>query len=624
MNFVLFLGFAVTALTCIPVAMQLLQHPKGLSVLFFTEMWERFSYYGMRGLLIFYLTEQFLFTDKEAAGQYGAYTTLVFLMPLIGGIVADRYLGARKAVAFGALLLVFGHMTMAVEGKPAVQILSYHGQTYPFVTNGRGATRTVQLKVGNSLYDFSASVDGGLLIKNLPPTASLPAQIPAKDYSLKVEKQDPTYLNFFYGALALIVMGVGYLKATASSLVGQLYPQKDKRRDPGFTLYYYGINLGSFWAAVLCGWLGENFGWSYGFGAAGIGMLAGFLMFVIGRPLLEGKGEPPNPELLKQKFIGPLNRENVIYLVSLVGVFGLFLVLGNNQLIGALLGVTAFGVIGYVLTVVFRQCAKQERDRVFLALTLVAGATVFWTLFEQAGSSMNLFAQRNVDLNLLAHPLQFDLLGHRVVFCSRAMFAQAAPPVAPDRIWWVDTGMTAAQTQAFNAGFILALAPVFAAGWSLLGRFGRDPDPLTKFGLGLIQVGAGFLVLVYGARFADAGARTPLVFLAIAYLLHTTGELCISPIGLSQITKLAPPMLISTLMAVWFLSNATAQYIGSMIAALTSSATVAGRVLDPVAALATSTGVFQIIGWVGAGAGVLFLLLSPALKHWSHGSDITD
>ena len=347
-------------------------------------------------------------------------------------------------------------------------------------------------------------------------------------------------------------------------------------------------------------------------------------MFVIGRPLLEGKGEPPNPELLKQKFIGPLNRENVIYLVSLVGVFGLFLVLGNNQLIGALLGVTALGVIGYVLTVVFRQCSKKERDRVFLALTLVAGATVFWTLFEQAGSSMNLFAQRNVDLNLLANPVQFDLLGHRVVFCSRAMFAQAAPPVAPDRIWWVDTGMTAAQTQAFNAGFILALAPVFAAGWSLLGRFGRDPDPLTKFGLGLIQVGAGFLVLVYGARFADAGARTPLVFLAIAYLLHTTGELCISPIGLSQITKLAPPMLISTLMAVWFLSNATAQYIGSMIAALTSSATVAGRVLDPVAALATSTGVFQIIGWVGAGAGVLFLLLSPALKHWSHGSDITD
>ncbi len=621
MNIVIFAGVLVTLITCIPVIWQLRNHPRGMVILFLTEMWERFSYYGMRGLLIFYLTEQFLFSDKEAAAQYGAYTTLVYLMPLLGGIVADRYLGTRKAVAFGALLLVCGHLTMAVEGPPAVQVLRYHGHTYNFTSDGRGADRHVRLQVGGAQYDYAPGEDGALLVRGLPATAPVPSVLPKGDYQLAVEKRSQLYVNFFYLALSLIVMGVGYLKATVSSIVGQLYTKNDPRRDPGFTLYYYGINLGSFWAAVLCGWLGENFGWSFGFGAAGVGMLAGFLVFVLGRPLLEGYGEPPNRELLKRPLLGPVNRENLIYILSLGAIGLLFMVVGHSKIIGTFLGVCAASVLAYVFWWLSRNGDRKEWERIFLALTLVVGATVFWTLFEQAGSSLNLFAQRNVNLDLVLHPIRFAVLGRDVFFGSFAMLGQAG--LTPQSVVWIDTGMTAAQTQSFNAGFILIFVPIFAALWAWLGKLGRDPAPVAKFGLALIQVGISFLLLVYGAQYADGHWRTPLVFLAMAYLLQTTGELCLSPIGLSQITKLAPPLLIATLMSVWFLAESAAQYVGGFIAALTSSETVGGKVLDPKLALDTTIGVFHTIGLVGTGVGVLFLLLNPLIKHWSHGSDRT-
>ena len=621
MNVVIVAGVLITLITCVPVLWQLRNHPKGLIVLFLTEMWERFSYYGMRGLLIFYLTEQFLFTDKAAAAQYGAYTTLVYLLPLVGGVIADRYLGNRKAVAFGALLLVFGHLTMAVEGKPATQILSWHGQSYSFAAEHRGEARKVRLQVGTGAYDWNSRADGAIVIHDLPANAPLPSVLPKGDYQLSVKKGEPVYQDFFFLALSLIVVGVGYLKSSVSSIVGQLYEQNDPRRDPGFTLYYYGINLGSFWAAVLCGWLGETYGWSMGFGAAGVGMLAGFLVFVIGRPLLQGKGEPPSVEALKRKVVGPINLENLIYLLSIAALGLIFLVVGDNKLVGLMLGPMSLAVLAYVFYWLYRHGDRKEWERVFLALTLVAGATVFWTLFEQAGSSLNLFAERNVSLDLVSAPVRFVLLGHDVFIGSRRMLAQSG--LSPANIWWVDAGMTAAQAQSFNAGFILIFVPVFAALWSWLGSMNRDPDPLAKFGIALIQVGLGFLVLVYGAKYADAGARTPLIFLAVSYLLQTTGELCLSPIGLSQITKLAPPVLISTLMAIWFLASSLAQYMGGFVAALAGSETVAGQVLDPHAALATTIHVFNVIGLIGAGVGVLFLILSPWLKKWSHGSDIT-
>jgi len=316
------------------VLMQLLRnHPRGLIILFFAEMWERFSYYGMRGILIFYLTQHLLFDDGKAGAQYGSYTSLVYLLPLIGGLLADRYLGTRKAVAFGAILLVAGHLTMAVEGEPTKQTLVYAGQSYPVAVEGRLEARQVRLMVADQPYEFAATPAGGLAIKGLPADAPLPAELPAGQYELK-KQIDPLGQNAFYLAVSLIIMGVGFLKPNISTIVGQLYPQGDPRRDSGFTLYYYGINLGAFWASVLCAWLGLEFGWWAGFGLAGVGMAAGLVVFILGKPLLEGKGEPPDPELLKARVAGPLSRESLIYLGGLLGVIPVWFLVQRNDIVG--------------------------------------------------------------------------------------------------------------------------------------------------------------------------------------------------------------------------------------------------------------------------------------------------
>jgi len=588
MDIVFIAGIVITVATVIPVLMQIRTHPRGLFVLFFAEMWERFSYYGMRGLLIFFLTQHFLFDDTYAQGQYAAYTSLVYLVPLIGGFVADRFLGTRKAIAFGALLLVAGHFTMAFEGKPATQVLTYQGAAYEFVVEGRGDARDVKLSVGGQLYDYGPGADGGLEIKNLPASSPLPTVLPKGAFELKVEGRDPLYTNVLFLALSLIVMGVGFLKPNISTIVGQLYPLRDPRRDPGFTLYYYGINLGAFWAAIACGWLGQNIGWWAGFGAAGVGMLLGFLVFVWGKPLLEGHGEPPDPVALAKPRFGPINSEWLIYLLAFVGVGIVWVLVQRYETVGYLLGAGSIVVLGYLFWFMATRCTKVERERMILALVLIASSVVFWTLFEQAGSSLNQFAERNTDLSL--------------------PFSQT---------------MTASQTQSFNSGFILIFAPVFSALWAFLGRRGADPNPAIKFGLALVQVGAGFFVLVWGASFADGAFQVPLVFLVLAYLLHTTGELCLSPVGLSQMTKLSAAAVISTIMATWFLASSWAQYIGGLVAQLTAAETVAGQVLDPGKALATYVDVFMKIGIAGVAAGVLLLLASPWLKKLAHGASDT-
>jgi len=581
MNIVVLLGIVITLATGIPVLMQLLkQHPRGLIILFFAEMWERFSYYGMRGILIFYLTQHLLFDDATAGAQYGSYTSLVYLLPLIGGLLADRYLGTRKAVAFGALLLVAGHLTMAVEGQPATQQLVYAGQKYEVVAEGRMESRSVKLMVGDKAYDFGPAEGGGLEIKGLQAGGPLPSVLPKDSYSM--EKQvDPLSKNAFYLAVALIIMGVGFLKPNISTIVGQLYPQGDPRRDSGFTLYYYGINLGAFWASVLCGLLGQTIGWWAGFGLAGVGMALGWVVFVLGKPLLQGKGEPPNLERLKAPIAGPINREWLIYILAILGVAPIWLLVALHQLVGWALGVStilALLFIGYFLTV---KCDKIERERMLLALVLIFGSVVFFTLFEQAGTSLNLFAARNVDL----------------------------------------MGISAAQTQSFNAGFILIFAPIFAAMWAWLGARGRDPNPVLKFGFGLLQVGLGFLVVVWAQGLADDSYRLPLIMLALLYMLHTTGELFLSPVGLSQITKLSVASVVSFMMAVWFLASSIAQFVGGAIAGAMGTETVGGQVLDPAAALATSMDGFNKLGWAGVGVGAVFVVLSFFIKHWSHGAD---
>ena len=616
-SIVVLIGVVITLVTGIPVMLQLLrQHPRALFILFFAEMWERFSYYGMRGLLVFYLTQQFLFDDKFAAGTFGSYATLVYLLPLIGGVLADRFLGARKAVAFGALLLVAGHLTMAIEGQPARQVLTYAGAHYDFQVTGRGDERLVKLQVAGHDYEVNQTAEGVMQIKDLPTTAPLPATLAKGSFAMSVEGRDQGFVNILFLALALIIMGVGFLKSNISALVGQLYTQGDPQRDPGFTLFYYGVNLGAFWAAIICGYLGQHLGWNYGFGLAGVGMLAGYATFMLGKPLLLGKGEPPNPVTLAKPIVGPVNGEWAIYLLAILGVGGIWLLVQHGPIVGYMLGGGWVVTIGYLAYFMVTQCSKVQRERLYLAILLLAGPVVFFTLFEQAATSLNLFADRNTDLALTKSPIIFWLFGHEVFMGAGAMLAAAHPGAG---VWWIDTGFNAAQVQSLNAGFILILAPAFAALWSGLARRGRDLDPVTKFGLALLQVGLGFLVIVWSQGFADATFKVPLLVLVFTYLLHTTGELCLSPVGLSEFTKLAPPALISTLLSVWFLAVSAAQFIAGMIAKLASADTAGGQVLDPKAAFHTSLHVFQLIGFWGLGIGAAFLIVAPFVRHWGHG-----
>ena len=613
-NIVILAGVLITVVTGVPVLLQLLrQHPKGLFILFFAEMWERFSYYGMRGLLVFYLTQHFLFHDDFASTQYGSYTSLVYLLPLIGGILADRYLGTRKAVQFGAVLLTIGQLAMAVTTTPATQTLTWQGHHYDFSIKGRVADRQVRLMVDGKPYEFGSGRDGGLEVKNLPAAASLPAQLPKGSYTVEA-RRDPMGVNLFYLALALIIMGVGFLKPNISTIVGQLYPQGDPRRDAGFTLYYYGVNLGAFWSAVLCGYLGQNVGWWAGFGLAGVGMALGWVVFMLGKSWLQGFGEPPDPVRLKESVAGPISLEWLIYLGGLAGVPIVFFFVQRNNWVGISLIAATLASIAFVVWFMVARCDKIQRERMGLAMVLIFGAVVFFTLFEQAGTSLNLFADRNVDMALTKAPHQVSILGLKLLFGDSAQLA-AAPGLQG---LWIDTGLTAPQTQSFNAGYILLFAPLFAAMWTWLGRRKRDPNPALKFGLGLVQVGLGFMVVVWGAGLADPSFRVPLFLLGLLYLLHTTGELCLSPVGLSEITKLSVPSIVSFMMAVWFLSSSIAQFIGGKIASLAGTETVGGQVMDPKGALQTSLHMFQTIGLVGIAFGAAFILASPFIKHWAH------
>lgn len=614
MNIVIALGLIITLATGIPVLMQILKnHPRGLIILFFAEMWERFSYYGMRGILIFFLTQHFLFDDALAGSTYGSYTSLVYLLPLLGGIMADRFIGTRKAIAFGALLLVAGHGMMAFEGRPATETLTYAGQTYDIIAEGRGAGREVTIAIDGRNHTFSPA-EGGLAINGLPEGSTLPAVIPTSEYTIE-KTRDMAGVNVFYLAVSLIIMGVGFLKPNISTIVGQLYPQGDPRRDSGFTLYYYGINLGAFWAAVLCGYLGQTVGWWAGFGLAGVGMALGWVVFVLGKPLLQGKGEPPETANLQKPFLGPINREWSIYILSTLGVGLVWLLVQRNALVGSVLGVATVASLAFIAYVIVKVCeSRAQRERMMLAVVLIFGSVVFFTLFEQAGTSLNLFADRNVDLSLTPTAVQF--LG--ITVGTPAQLAAAG--ITPTG-FWIDATVTAAQTQSFNAGFILIFAPIMAALWAWLGKRNLDPNPTLKFGLGLIQVGLGFMIVVWGAGMANSAFQLPILLLGLLYMFHTLGELFLSPVGLSEITKLSLPKVVSFMMAVWFLSSSIAQYVGGWIAGLAGTETVGGQVLDPGLALRTSLEVFQMLGLWGMGIGVAFIVISFFIKGWSHGAN---
>jgi POT family proton-dependent oligopeptide transporter len=487
-----------------------LGHPKGLFVLFFAEMWERFSYYGMRALLIFYLTKHWLFSDEKSGAIYGAYTALVYITPVLGGYLADKWLGQRKAVTYGAILLTFGHLLMGFEGT------------------------------------------GG---------------------------QDTASLNIFWLALAFIIVGSGFLKANISVIVGQLYPRTDVRRDGAYTIFYMGINLGAALGALLCGYLGETYGWSYGFGAAGIGMLFGLIVFVVFKPLLLGRGEPADPGALNKPVMG-IKLEWLLYLVGLVVVAACWWLVQNQAIVGTMLGISGAILVAYVLWTAVRKLEPHDRDRIFAAMFLIIGSILFWALFEQAGSSLNLFTDRHVD---------------------RA-------------------GVPASVFQSLNAIYIVLLAPLFAWLWTTLGRKGLEPSAPAKFGLGIVQLGIGFLVLVAGSAAAGADSMVPVLFIFLIYLFHTTGELCLSPVGLSAMNRLAPAHLASLIMGTWFFASATGNFVAGLIASATGSEAASGEGAGREVVMA----VYSQIGWIAIGVGVAVVVISPLIKKLMHLDTLRD
>jgi len=565
----------------------ILGHPRGLFILFFAEMWERFSYYGMRGLLIIYLTQHFLFSDERSSVIYGAYTALVYVMTIIGGTLADRYLGARKAVTFGAILLCLGHFGMAFEGNGSKELMTVNGSDYEITLNGRGSGENINqiiIAPDGGTSDISFSDDAANIIIANPSAVGLPATISRADYPTRIETEK-MYLNILYFSLALIIAGVGYLKANISTIVGSLYGVGDKRRDSGFTIFYMGINLGSFLASIACGYLGIVHGWKYGFGLAGIGMVLGLVTFVKFQPWLEGRAEPPNPEKLKQKIFGPINIETACYLAGLVIIAVAMFFVMNPDGFGAVLLPLGIIIFAGLLIYAFTKLAGKARDKMLAAIYFVVAQIPFWALFEQAGSSLNLFTDRLVDRSIGG--------------------------------WEVPAPVF----QSLNAGYIFIFAPIVAWLWIWLAKRNLNPSTPVKFALGVFLAGLGFLAIVAGMKASGSSGLTAVYFVFLIYWIHTMGELMVSPVGLSAVTKMAPAQVVGMTMGSWFLYSGLSNYLAGVIARTTGAETLGGQLTDVAAAKAGYISVYTNVAYVAMGIAVFMLLISPIIKKWMHNED---
>lgn len=646
----------------------LLGHPTGLFTLFFAEMWERFSYYGMRALLLFYMIKGFLgYGDSEAYAVYGAYTALVYMTPFFGGMIADRLIGARRAVVLGGLLMAAGHLLMTVQNETG-----------------------------------------------------------------------------FFTALALLIAGNGFFKPNISTIVGSLYPQGSPKRDGGFTIFYMGINLGAAMSPLLCGYIGETYGWHYGFGLATIGMLTGIAVFVapilltqalIGAGALAAAvgliyykpdnmysfsinifvavsllaagivalialqrgglpaeaGAPPSRARLRQPVFGiptefavylgtliaipilalfvcgfaPLNKGVTLTIVpeALVtemaakgGVYEVLSVMLNETskpagLILFLSGIIALGYLGMATM----KLERIPRQRMYVVFILTFFSLLFWAFFEQAGSSVNNFTDRNIDrvvgqertiaadevgkvITIQPTQAQLGFSNGSEMFVIGTLDSlrdtnKETPTftidwtVAPDnvgmRVSERDGEIPASWFQSINPVFILIFGLVFTALWGYLGKRRLEPSTPVKFALGLMQLGLGFACFWYGAQTADERGMVAVSWLFVGYLLQTTGELCISPVGLSMVTRMAPAFLVSTVMGMWFLATAFSQFLAAIIAQFTGvghGGGEGGGVPIPKETVNVYGDVFFTIAVTAVASGVLCLIISPILKKWMHES----
>ncbi|MEM7779629.1 MAG: oligopeptide:H+ symporter [Pseudomonadota bacterium] len=581
-------------------------HPKGLYMLFFAEMWERFSFYGMKALLVLYLTQHWQYLDGEAVVIVGAYGSLVYITPVLGGWIADNYLGQRKAVAFGAILLTIGHFFMAFEGD---------GSGY---------------------------------------------------------QNDPV-LNVFWLALAFIIVGSGFLKANISVLVGQLYSRTDERRDSAYTIFYMGINLGALAGILIAAYIGETTGsWAYGFGLAGLGMLLGLIVFVIGKPLLLGNGEPPVPAKLKEKVVG-IRLEPLLYGVGLVGVAAIWLLIQYRDLVGAMLMISGIILLAYVLFLALYELDDEAGTKsarttqnlfrsgvgllLLTALLIIirgAGASLeavpafgatlarlsailsepngFWVLLALAGFAVAILVVTCViEARKHANPAR-DRVFAMIFFILLmplfwGLFEQAAGSMNLFTLNYVDRdGIPATFFQSLNSIFIILLAPLFAIGWQWLSRRGAEPSTPAKMGLGILQMGLAFVLLVYGAdlfsvaRVVDGELvlLMPVFFLFVFYFFSTTGELSLSPVGLSAMNRLSEKHMASLMMAAFFFGIAGGNYVAGALGSIMGSG--AGGDMTRDGAL----DVYWVMGWVAINVGIFVVVVSPLVKKLMHLDRLRD
>lgn len=573
-------------------------HPRQLARLFTTEMWERFGYYGMRALLTLYLTKHFLFSDRTTNGIYGGFTAMVYLTPLVGGLLADRYLGAKRSVKFGALVMAAGYFVLCFGGDAAQPWAKIDGVRHDVVqehvvdrpTSSGHEARYVL--IDRQKLQIHGEADGTISL--VAPDGHVARHVAADQFQSGGDRA-PWVTVMILLAIALITIGNGFFKPNISTMVGELYGPGDTRKDAGFTIFYMGINLGALLSQTLCPLLADVIGWWAGFMLAAIGMLISWALIQFDGGRLAAFGNPP-ADLAKDRapliFIGALIAVPLVMLLFQnlmsaapaapgAGVVGYVLAL---PVMGKLLFGTFIVAVPVILGYAWASGSREEFQMMIAAMVLITFNTVFWTLFEQAGSSLTLFADRNADLHVLG------------------LFS-----------------ISAAQTQFFNAFFIVTLAPLMSVLWTALGRRGREPSTPVKFGLALAGVGAGFLFLVWGTGFANGAFKVSVWWLAGLYLIHTIAELCISPVGLSMITKLSLARIVGLMMGVWFLSIAVAQYVAGVVAQVASVDTVGGEVTNPKLSLDTYVHVFTVIGWVSVAIGAVLLLLARPIRRLMHG-----
>ena len=502
-------------------------HPKGLYILFLTEMWERFSYYGMRALLIFYLTQYLLYTDSQSIVIYGAYTALIYIAPVIGGIISDRYLGSTKSVIWGGLLMILGHLGMAFEGVPSVESVSEIGEI--------------------------------IILRN--------------NFSLQV----------FFISITFLIVGVGFFKANITTMVGQLYSEDDFRRDAGFTIFFWGINIGAFLAAAICGYLGQRFGWGYGFGVAGIGMAVGLGIFIYGQKHLHGVGSPPSSARIEAKsFIG-LSIENTIYLGSFFAIAIIWNIVQNAELISHFVFITVIISLSWAVFYACTRCEPRDRDRMLIALVFMTAWVIFVSLFEQMGSSLNLFTDRFVNLNLFG----FNFM--------------------------------ASQIQGLPSLFLLLITPFFFRLWDILDRHRLNPPSAVKFALALIIMGLGYYILSLVIDRNDGVGNINLGWIILLYLFFAVSDLFIGPIGLSLVTKLSVPRALGFMMGLWMLSVAIGSYLASSAAQYVAIDVSGDMIYSRGEQIESFGDFFAYLSYGSLGLGLFFLLLFPLIKKAMHG-----